>query len=156
MAACAAPALLAGAQGFGGVTPESQVGAGLASPPTEDVWRRVFTPVKGQGQQAKGLGKTAWLTWNGLPTPMSTAELAAWRRVSRRTAQRSIAVLARHGLAGLNDDGRYVKAFPPLDELAAKLGTIGAGAAQQQRHKLDRAHFEEYVLPHLKPSEARR
>ncbi|MCV7299774.1 helix-turn-helix transcriptional regulator [Mycobacterium barrassiae] len=93
-------------------------------------------------RNGSGLGKNTgrtWLVLGGLGRPVTTKELAEVRRADRRTVDRHLKVLEKHGLAAksgtqwtASGDGWR------LDELAVALGAAKRSEMQSERYRRNR------------------
>ena len=90
----------------------------------------------------KGLGKSKWRIWSMLSEiPLGTTDLAAAVGTTRRTVQRHLAELVEYGLATRASDG-WVRGAATHKEVADRLGVIGEGTRQKERHRFQRVGYK--------------
>lgn len=89
-----------------------------------------------------GLGKTARLVWECLGQRVwkSAAEIAAAIGVSKRTVERCLAKLARHGLAAKEKDG-WKRGPEEVENVAKRLKSAGKGERQGEQHRREREAY---------------
>lgn len=97
----------------------------------------------------RGLGASGWQVYRALNDgrAQSVADVVTSTGLHRQTVRRRLAALVGAGLADESVDGRYLRKWRDLDDVAVELGPLvaGVGARQRERHELEREWYRRHL-----------
>ena len=97
----------------------------------------------------RGLGKNAELVWNSLAEDeISAQELSEQLSMSKRTVERQLAKLRKHGL-GIRGEKGWKRGAGTLDEVAERLGVLGYGGRLHETYESERREYRKKCPLHF-------